>query len=136
MPLAKANTFKLTQLTNTDDAEQGINFSPDGKRISFVRNGQLFTMNPDGTNVKTICDEPRVIDYEWSPDSKWIAYARLDGNWSSEIYIVGASGPDGQGSGTERDPLRAVQRRHHLEQQRQAGLPQRAPRQHAGRACM
>ena len=43
--LAKANSFKVTQLTKTEDAEQGISFSPDGKRISFMRSGKLLTMN-------------------------------------------------------------------------------------------
>ncbi|HYV37033.1 MAG TPA: DPP IV N-terminal domain-containing protein, partial [Gemmataceae bacterium] len=102
--LLKANNFKLTQLTKTEDAEQGINFSPDGKRISFLRNGKLLTMKPDGSDVKTVVNDTRVIDYEWSPDSKWIAYARLDGNWSSEIYIIPASGP------TAGDPIRNVTR--------------------------
>jgi tricorn protease len=102
--IVKANTFKLTQLTKTPDAEQGINFSPDGKRISFLRNGKLLTMNPDGSDVKTIVNEQRVIDYEWSPDGRWIAFARLDGNWSSEIYIIPATGA------TDKDPARNVTR--------------------------
>ena len=99
-----SNSFKVTQLTKTEDAEQGINFSPDGKRISFLRNGKLLTMKTDGTDVKTIVDETRVIDYDWSPDGKWIAYARLDGNWSSEIYIIPSTGP------TAKDPVRNVTR--------------------------
>jgi tricorn protease len=102
--IVKAGTFKTTQLTKTPDAEQGINFSPDGKRISFVQSGKLWTMNVDGTDVKTIVGEPRVIDYEWSPDGKWIAFARLDGSWASEIYIVPAGGP------TAADPIRNVTR--------------------------
>jgi tricorn protease len=102
--LVKANSTKLTQLTKTDDAEQGANFSPDGKRISFIRNGELLTMNLDGSDVKTIVSEPRVIDYEWSPDGKWIAFSRLDGNFSSEIYVVPATGP------TATDPARNVTR--------------------------
>jgi tricorn protease len=102
--LLNANTYKFTQLTNTEDGEQGLNFSPDGKRISFLRNGKLLTMNSDGSDVKTVVDETRVIDYEWSPDSRWIAYARLDGNWSSEIYIIPATGA------TAKDPARNVTR--------------------------
>jgi tricorn protease len=102
--IVKANAFKTTQLTKTPDAEQGINFSPDGKRISYVCNGQLLTMNVDGSDVKTIVAETRVIDYEWSPDSKWIAFSRLDGSWASEVYIVPADGP------TAADPIRNVTR--------------------------
>src|SRR5262249_50266373 len=62
------------------------------------------TMNPDGTDVKTLVKEPRVIDYEWSPDSQWIAYARLDGSFASEIYIIPATGA------TAKDPVRNVTR--------------------------
>jgi tricorn protease len=102
--IVKSNSFKTTQLTKTPEAEAGINFSPDGKQISFLRNGQLLTMNLDGTGVKTIVTEPRVIDYEWSPDSKWIAFARLDGSWASEIYIVPSGGP------TAAEPIRNVTR--------------------------
>ena len=102
--IVKANTFKLHQLTKTTASEQGINFSPDGKRISFLRNGKLLTMNPDGSDEKVIVDEQRVIDYEWSPDSHWIAFARLDGSWASEIYIVPAEGL------TAKDPIRNVTR--------------------------
>jgi tricorn protease len=102
--IVKANTFKFKQLTNSPDAEQGLAFSPDGKRISFIRNGKLFAMKADGSDETVLVNEPRVIDYDWSPDGKWIAYARLDGNWASEIYIIPATGP------TEKDPARNVTR--------------------------
>jgi tricorn protease len=102
--LLKANTFRVKQLTRTDAAEQGVNFSPDGKRISFIRNGRLLTMNPDGGDEQVIVSEPRVIDYEWSPDSRWIAFARLDGSFASEIYIVPSDGA------TAKDPIRNVTR--------------------------
>jgi tricorn protease len=100
--LAKARKFKVKQLTNTPDAEMGLNFSPDGKRISFLRAGKLWTMKPDGTDAKAVVNETMVIDYEWSPDSKWLAYARLDGSFASELYIVPADGP------TAADPARDI----------------------------
>jgi tricorn protease len=90
--ILKANSFKVKQLTRTDAAEQGVNFSPDGKRLSFIRNGRLMTMNLEGDDEKVIVNEPRVIDYEWSPDGRWIAFARLDGSFASEIYIVPSEG--------------------------------------------
>jgi tricorn protease len=100
--LGKARKFKVKQLTNTPDAEMGLNYSPDGKRISFLRAGKLWTMNPDGTGCRIIVNEPMVIDYEWSPDSKWLCYARLDGSFASELYIVPATGA------TAADPARNV----------------------------
>lgn len=90
--LVKAHTFKTTQLTNTADAEIGVSFAPDGKRVAFIRAGQLWTMNPDGTDQKTVVSEVQVVDYEWSPDSQWFAYARIDGSFASEVYLIPAKG--------------------------------------------
>jgi tricorn protease len=102
--LTKAQRFKTKQLTNTPEEEFGLNFSPDSKRISFIRSGKLYTMNADGTDLKTIVKEGQVFDYEWSPDSKWLCYARMDGSFASELYIVPADGP------TAADPARNVTR--------------------------
>jgi tricorn protease len=90
--LTDAHSFKVTRLTDKPDADIGANFSPDGKRIAFVRAGKLWTMNPDGTDQKLVINEAQVIDYEWSPDSKWLCFARLDGSFASELYIVPSSG--------------------------------------------
>jgi tricorn protease len=88
----EAHVFKVTQLTNTADAEIGVSFTPDGKRIAFLRAGQLFTMKPDGSDQKPLVGEKTVIDYEWSPDGKWVAYSRMDGSFASEIYIMPIAG--------------------------------------------
>lgn len=102
--LVKAHHFKVTAVTSTPEAEMGLNVSPDGKRLSFLRAGKLYTMNLDGTDLRVVVDQPMVIDYEWSPNSKWICYARMDGSFASELYIVPATGP------TAADPPRNVTR--------------------------
>ncbi|HEV3237467.1 MAG TPA: S41 family peptidase [Gemmataceae bacterium] len=88
----EAHIFKVTQLTNTAEAEIGVSFTPDGKRIAFLRAGQLFTMKPDGSDQKALVSDKIVIDYEWSPDGKWVAFSRMDGSFASEIYIMPISG--------------------------------------------
>lgn len=90
--LVKAHKFKYKKLTDTPDAEYGPSFSPDGKRVAFIRAGQLWTMEPDGSGQKALVSDLQVFDYEWSPDSKWIAYARTDGSFASELYIIPAAG--------------------------------------------
>jgi len=102
--LGKAHKFKVRQLTNTPESESGLGFSPDGRRISFLRNGKLITMSPDGKDVKVVVDDGTVIDYEWSPDSKWLCYARMDGSFASELYIIPATGA------TAADPARNITR--------------------------
>ncbi|MBM4071237.1 MAG: PDZ domain-containing protein [Planctomycetes bacterium] len=90
--LLKAHRFKIKQLTNTPEGEIGVNFSPDGKRISFLRASKLYTMNPDGSDLKVIVNEGEVFDYEWSPDSKMLCYARQDAHFASELYLIPATG--------------------------------------------
>jgi len=90
--LTGAYKFKTRRLTNTREGEFGMTFSPDGKVVTYVRGGRLYSMNPDGTNEKVLVNTQQVIDYEWSPDSKYIAYARMDGSYASEMYIMPATG--------------------------------------------
>lgn len=90
---AEAHRFKVKQLTKTSHGEMGVNFSPDGKRISFLRAGRLISMNPDGTDEKILLGDGMVFDYEWSPDSQWICIAKNDASFASELYIIPATGP-------------------------------------------
>jgi tricorn protease len=89
-----AQRFKVKQLTDSEDAIAAASFAPDGKRIAFIRAGKLWTMAPDGKDQKAVVGEPQVFDYDWSPDSKWLVYSRIDGSWGNEIFIVPAGGGD------------------------------------------
>jgi tricorn protease len=90
--LVEAHQFKVTQLTHTPEAEFAAAFAPDGKHVAYIRAGKLWTMKPDGTDQKAIVNDLQVTDIEWSPDSKWLAFSRLDGSFASELYIVPAAG--------------------------------------------
>jgi tricorn protease len=104
----EAHRFKETKLTDTPDAESGVNFAPDGKRVAFLRSGKLWTMKPDkdpkNRDEKVVVNEVEVFDYEWSPDSRWFVYARRDGSFASELYVVPATGP------TAGNPARNITR--------------------------
>lgn len=90
--LVKAHKFKTTRLTDTPEGEVGVSFAPNGKRVVFIRAGKLWSINPDGTDPKVVVPHTQVIDYDWSPDAEWIAYARMDGSFASEMYIMPAEG--------------------------------------------
>jgi dipeptidyl-peptidase-4 len=91
----------LKRLTSNRDAELEADFSPDGKQVSFVRNNNLFVVDAKGdekqlTRDGKIGEKPiyngyldwiyeeelygrgQKRGYWWSPDSKFIAFLRLD----------------------------------------------------------
>jgi tricorn protease len=90
--LMKAHKFKTTQLTKTPAEEIGASFIPKTDRIGFLRQGQLWTMKADGSDQKVLIAEKKVMDYEWSPDGKFVAFSRMDGNFASEVYIAALDG--------------------------------------------
>ena len=79
----------VPQLT-VHEADSPITFSPDGKRIAYVRTGHpnpekfsLLTANADGSEEKTLVAGPMTeqpFDLAWAPDGKAIA---------SVVYQVG-----------------------------------------------
>jgi len=89
---------KFVQITNTEENEKSANFSPDGKKIAFVRSNDLFIYNLEtktetritfdgsetilnGTLSWVYWEEifgRRDIGYWWSNDSKRIAYLKSD----------------------------------------------------------
>jgi hypothetical protein len=64
-------------------------WSPDGTRIAFVRDKAVFSINPDGTGLRTLTatERPTVGPLSWSPDSTRIAVSR-----AGDIYSVRADG--------------------------------------------
>lgn len=91
---------RLTRLTSTPGEEQEFAFSPDGTLVSFVRNNDLFVVDANGARPErriTAGGSDDVLNgildwlyqeeiygrgnfraYWWSPDSKSIAFLRLD----------------------------------------------------------
>ena len=94
-----ANSRKLRRLTQTDAAEESPGFSPDGSRIAFVRDFDLYTMDvATGRETRLTTDgkENAVLNgindwvyqeeiwnrspegYWWSPDGSRLAYYHFD----------------------------------------------------------
>lgn len=90
-------------------AEQVPSWSPDGSRIAFLADGDLYTIAPDGTDEVRLTEGAEATyagwdaeSYpEWSPDSSKIAFASVrDDPWhddgglalTAEIYVIPAGG--------------------------------------------
>lgn len=92
----------IKRLTTNKEAEKETDFSPDGKWVSFVRGNDLFVVDTKGNNERQLTRDGREGDkaiyngyldwvyeeelygrgqkrgYWWSPDSRFIAFLRLD----------------------------------------------------------
>jgi len=86
--------FTATMIAGSEGATQA-RWSPDGGRVVFSRNGDIFTMNPDGSNVVNLTNTSDVTEQEpaWSPDGQSIAFSsNQEGPW--HIYRMPAGGGD------------------------------------------
>jgi Tol biopolymer transport system component len=62
-------------------------WSPTGSAILFERGQVLFTMRPDGTNVRRIASADRFSLAEWSPNGRTIAFT-----YRGAIHVVAGRG--------------------------------------------
>jgi TolB protein len=87
-------------LTNSSTSEVSPAFSPDGKRIAFLRDWKtLQVMNADGSNQTQLFDGARagfqtMMSPDWSPDGRKIAFSgiRSDDLNNQDVYVIGADG--------------------------------------------
>jgi WD40 repeat protein len=65
--------------------------SPDGAHVAFERSDALWVMRPDGSGQRLLARN--AIDPAWAPDSRRIAYVRVDaGEQSLGIRAIGLDG--------------------------------------------
>lgn len=90
---------RIVQLTTTA-TNISPSLSPDGTQIAFIRAGDVWTMDIDGTGLAQVTQTPAAEQTPvWSPDGDQIAYAVVaDGGSDLEILVRAA---DGSGSPTQ-----------------------------------
>jgi len=72
-------------------------WSPDGKKIAFARNlpngaPQIFAMNADGSDQKSLTPDRVAADPAWSPDGTKIAYAGFIAGRGYHLFVMDADG--------------------------------------------
>ena len=110
----------VVRLTDDPAGEFMPRWSPDGGLIAFVREGELragtyeaiYTMRPDGTNVRKISSGDRGSDFWpcWSPDGSQVVFAAIrEEDWG--LWVVNADGSSersilgGTGAGYVDNPV-------------------------------
>lgn len=85
--------FALKRLTDDADEEGRISFSPDGKRIAYVKGGgDLYFANVDLTSPALALESWSAPSYDWSPDGRWIVYSHSDDDFNRDIWLMRTDG--------------------------------------------
>ncbi len=91
--LARARTFNLEKLTDNQVEDHSPKMSPDNRYLAFVRGkGDLLIFDLKKKKERTLLTGWSMLQYKWSPDGRWIAYAREDNEYNSDVFIIPAEG--------------------------------------------
>ncbi len=82
-----------TDLTRgADEFTYGFSSSPDGRRVAYHKNYQVFLADPDGTNAVQIqTGQPFNFGPTWSPDGEWVLFVSGE-HYNCHPHIVRADG--------------------------------------------
>lgn len=79
--------FKLDRLTNDPQPEESPRFTPDGEVAFLKLRGDLWILGLDGKNARKVVESWNPLDYDFSPDGKWIVYAVADNDFNEDVWI-------------------------------------------------
>ncbi|HWN08875.1 MAG TPA: S41 family peptidase [Pyrinomonadaceae bacterium] len=94
---ATDGTGEARQITDIDTLKLGYRWSPDSKEVAFTTS--------DGKMRKVDVATKKVVELDssnygsistpvWSPDGKWLGYAKSDISRTSDIYVIASSGSE------------------------------------------
>ncbi len=89
-PFYRSRRFAEERLTSTEVDEIGLSLSPDGKLLAWIEYpGKLQVADAESREVvRVLTDGFDTPDYDWAPDSRWIAYSKVDADYNTEVYLV------------------------------------------------
>ena len=68
-------------------------WSPDGRRIAFVRRDTLLVRDLDGGPARPLTQDGEMHSFAWSPDGRWIACVRGNRQSRQPSFMFGNIGP-------------------------------------------
>ena len=67
-------------------------WSPDGRRLAYVRDDEIWVMEADGSRVTRVVGAPGGNQPRWSPDGHRLAFISRRRGWS-QIWLIDAPVP-------------------------------------------
>jgi tricorn protease len=90
-PWWRNGRFTLERLTDDGEVKKQVKFSPDGSHLAYLRaRGDLWIADADGRNARKLIASWNELEYDWSPDGKWLVYAQSDSDFNRDVWIVPA----------------------------------------------
>ncbi len=82
-----------TQLTASEKPTSDPQWSPDGRRLAYVRDDEIWVMEADGSRVSRVVGKPGSgRQPRWSPDGHRLAFISRRRGWS-QIWLIDAPVP-------------------------------------------
>ncbi|MBT3231728.1 MAG: hypothetical protein HN356_02845 [Calditrichaeota bacterium] len=80
---------KPIQLTKKGDRQKyWLSWSPNGEMLVYSdKSNQLWVVDVKSGKQTLVDDAPDLWNYEWSPDSRWIAWIRFEEDQTSDIHL-------------------------------------------------
>ncbi|HET7240573.1 MAG TPA: hypothetical protein VFI77_05410, partial [Gemmatimonadales bacterium] len=85
----------LRNLTPDGAFESDPIWSPDGRKILFIRDASLYQMDADGNGRMKLADGQAISEHRWSPDGRLIAYVdvrQVGDDVLEDIWVIQADG--------------------------------------------
>ena len=95
-----------TQITASEKSISDPQWSPDGRRLAFVRDDEIWVVETDGSRlIKVIAEPGKGRSPRWSPDGHRIAFISRRRGWS-QMWLIDAPVPRRGRPATEPRPPR------------------------------
>ena len=96
------------QLTASEKAVSDPQWSPDGRRLAFVRDDEVWVIEADGSRITSVAGKPGAgRSPRWSPDGHRLAFISRRRGWS-QVWLIEAPVPRRGRPATEPKPPRPV----------------------------
>lgn len=87
-----ASGFTPRPLTRDKAVEGSVKPDPTGRTVAFLKDHALWIMKADGTGAHKLLDSWSSMDFDWSPDGKWLVVSKQDALFNSDIWVLPVDG--------------------------------------------